>query len=337
MPEAVLREAEGGRARAREVETSPCRLSVAIVTHNHERFIGEAIDSVLAQKTSFPFELVIGDDASTDGTPRILREYASRHSNIRLLASGEKLGMAGNYFATVSACRGDFVAMLDGDDYWASPDKLERQVAFLDSHPQCTLCFHNVTKVFEGTSRPSVLYCSPTQKAFSDLRDLLAENFLPTSSVVYRRDPNRPLPAWLLDLRFVDWPLHMLNVRRGQIGYLEQPMGVYRIHPQGDWISMDVEEKTRGIIQIYENVEKTLEPAYRRQVRGLLSMRYFQLARHEHRRGDRAASRSHLWRAFALERFRPRRDRLSLLADLYAPILRRIWTRLKKTRRSHES
>ena len=308
---------------------SSCRVSVAMVACNQERYVAEALDSVLAQRVAFPFEIVIADDASQDGTPRILEEYAARHGNIRLLLAAQKRGMAGNYVAALSACRGAFVAMLDGDDYWSSPDKLERQVAFLDRHPDCAICFHDATKVFDGTSRPPVPFCPPGQPPFAGLHELLAANFLPTSSVMYRRD-EAGVPDWLLELRFVDWPLHILNARRGSIGYLPEAMSVYRIHPEGDWSSMDLEERARGIVQIYERVGPILGPEYRSQLRSLLAMRYFELGRYAYRRGDLGATRLRAGRALRFGGVNVRRERLGLLADAYAPFARRWWEKLRR-------
>ncbi len=114
-------------------------------TYNASKFIVEAMESVLAQQTSFPYEVVVLDDCSTDGTTEIVREYvrgfprcvrvdvAERNRNDHLQFSQE-----------VGRSRVEYIAMLDGDDYWTDPRKLQIQVDFLDSHPECAVCFHNV-------------------------------------------------------------------------------------------------------------------------------------------------------------------------------------------------
>jgi glycosyltransferase involved in cell wall biosynthesis len=307
-------------------------LSVAIVTYNHERYIAQAVDSVLAQRTSFPFEIVIGDDGSRDGTPQILQEYAGRYNHIRLLLSPRNLGITQNYLATLSACRGSFVAMLDGDDYWSRPDKLETQLAFLERHPECMLCFHNVMKVFEDGSREPVAFCPPDQKPFSDLRDLLVANFIPTLGAMFRRDPSACWPSWLHDQRVVDWPLHILNARRGPIAYLDAVMGVYRIHSGGDWSSMDRGERTTAIIRMYERLEESLDAAYGSQVRSLIATRYLELARFEQRRGNLGRARGHALRGLVLSPYNPyseRWQRRALFVDLFVPFLRRWWRVLR--------
>src|SRR5436190_14839819 len=118
------------------------KVSVLLMTYNHERFIGQAIESVLAQETDFPFELVIGEDCSTDGTRRICESFAaSDPERVRLLPSPRNLGLLANYMRTWEACRGDFIATVDGDDFWLSPEKLATQVSALESNPRLSMCF----------------------------------------------------------------------------------------------------------------------------------------------------------------------------------------------------
>ena len=107
-------------------------VSVAVITYNHEKFIGQAIESVLMQETAFVVELVIGEDCSTDGTRRIVQAYAEKYPNvIRALLPEKNLGMARNYDAVWQACRGKYIAWLEGDDYWRTPQKLQKQVALM--------------------------------------------------------------------------------------------------------------------------------------------------------------------------------------------------------------
>src|SRR6185436_18390622 len=131
------------------------KVSVLMIAYNIERFIGQAIDSVLMQRADFDYEIVIGEDCSTDGTRDIVRQYAAEHpSKIRPILRVNNLGMNANFVATLQECRGTYIALLDGDDYWTSPYKLQRQVDFLDNHPEYSISFHNVTIVYEDR-RPS--------------------------------------------------------------------------------------------------------------------------------------------------------------------------------------
>lgn len=118
-------------------------LSVVTVTYNHEPFIAKCIEGVLMQQVSFPIELVIGEDCSTDGTRRICQEYAEKYPDlIHLIISDSNVGGLANERRVMTAARGKYVAYCEGDDYWTDPLKLQKQVDFLESHPECTASFH---------------------------------------------------------------------------------------------------------------------------------------------------------------------------------------------------
>jgi len=112
------------------------KLSVGILTYNQAQYIRQCLDSVLMQEGDFDYEIVVGDDASSDGTQEILREYATRYPDKFVLLLGEKNeGISMNYKKVLSACRGEYIALCEGDDYWTDPHKLQIQVEFLESHP----------------------------------------------------------------------------------------------------------------------------------------------------------------------------------------------------------
>jgi len=162
------------------------KVSVAMITYNHEKCIAQAIESVLMQETTFPIELVIGEDYSTDNTREIVKRYAAlRPDVIQPLLHERNVGMRGNGDAVLEACRGQYIACLEGDDYWTSPQKLQRQVDFLDQHPDYSICGHRFMNVFSDHPEwpPSA---SPVQKESGTLRDILRWNYLLTCTVMYR-------------------------------------------------------------------------------------------------------------------------------------------------------
>ena len=127
-------------------------VSVLMITFNHEQFIAQAIDSVLMQQTDFEYEIIIGEDCSTDRTREIVIEYAERNpEKIRPLLHDHNLGLMGryNFVAAYKMCHGKYIALLEGDDYWTDPHKLQKQVVFLENHPECSLCAHNTRIVIE--------------------------------------------------------------------------------------------------------------------------------------------------------------------------------------------
>ena len=119
-------------------------VSVCMIAFNHERYIAQALDSVLKQETSFPVDIVVGEDCSRDSTRRILLDYAERHpGRIRPLLADRNRGMMANFLSTLAACRGRYVAVCEADDYWLDSGKLQKQVDYLESHPECAVSFHN--------------------------------------------------------------------------------------------------------------------------------------------------------------------------------------------------
>ena len=132
------------------------KLSVVLITYNHAKYIKEALDGILMQKVNFPFEIVVGDDCSTDGTKEILREYAAKHpGKFKLILREQNLGRPTlNVYLTSMECRGDYLAYLEGDDFWTDENKLQKQVDFLDSHEDYSATTHSF-RVIDENSNPS--------------------------------------------------------------------------------------------------------------------------------------------------------------------------------------
>lgn len=236
------------------------KVSVLVMTYDHVRFIAQALDSVLMQEAAFPWEILVSEDASTDGTREVVVEYQRRHpERIRLLLSERNVRTNRVVARGFEAARGQYVALLDGDDYWTARDKLAKQVAFLDAHPECAMCFHNARVVHEDGSRPPWNWTPPEQKPMATLEDIWLGNFIATCSTMFRRGLCEPLPAWY-DALFpiTDWPLHILHAEHGAIGYLDEAMGVYRYHAGGLYSPFTEEEKIAQTRQFYETMNRNL-------------------------------------------------------------------------------
>src|SRR5947209_5288872 len=124
-------------------------VSVVSITYNHEPYIRETLDGFIAQKTDVPVEFIIADDASTDGTHTIIKEYADRYPTLfRPMLRNENIGIHANLTDALSAARGKYLALCEGDDFWTHPLKLSRQITFLDQHPETTVCFHPVRVIW---------------------------------------------------------------------------------------------------------------------------------------------------------------------------------------------
>ena len=241
------------------------KVSISLVTFNHEKFIAQAIESILLQEVDFSYEIIIGEDFSSDKTREIVIEYQKQYPDkIRLILPEENLGSYGQkiFVQTLQACRGEYIAILDGDDYWTSPYKLQQQVYFLDNHPECAICFHDVTTVFEDKSRTSRRYNDFEPPAFSSIENILKSNFIPTCSTMYRRGLFDEFPEWYCDTVCGDWVLHILNARHGKIGYINQSLAVYRVHSNGLFSSMKKNQQLKEAIKCYKLLNEYLDFEY---------------------------------------------------------------------------
>lgn len=241
------------------------KISVLMITYNHDRFIRQALDSVLSQQTEYSYEVVIGDDASTDRTAAILAEYAGKFPDrVRLLRRDKNLGMNANLAETLAACRGEYVAMLEGDDYWTDPNKLTQQVEFLDGHPDCVNCFHNVVVFSDDPAVPVKGYqlqadgrrllCAADLKPRYAQVDFLRGNYIPTCSVMFRRSAAGTLPPWFRKLQLGDHPLHILCTEHGLAAYLPGVMAAYRLHAGGVWSSNTQLHRAARGLEMYEEL-----------------------------------------------------------------------------------
>ncbi|HWO83065.1 MAG TPA: glycosyltransferase family A protein, partial [Solirubrobacterales bacterium] len=186
------------------------RASIFVLTHDHVDWIGRALDSALAQEAPFEYELLVADDFSTDGTRDRVLEYAARYPDrIRTFLPDRNLGVVGIWLQAARQCRGEYLAILEGDDYWTSTDKLARQVELLDRNPGWSTCFHRATLFFDDGSRPSRPATPAFDKDVFDLDDILRSCFIPFLTVVFRRDVLATVPDWLFEYRWFDWLFHI--------------------------------------------------------------------------------------------------------------------------------
>jgi glycosyltransferase involved in cell wall biosynthesis len=235
------------------------KVSVFVLTYNHVDWIGKALDSALAQQTSFDFELMVADDCSTDGTREVVREYAARHPDrIRTFLPERNLGVEGIWLQAARRCRGEYVAILEGDDYWTSPDKLARQVALLEARPGWSSCFHRATLFHDSGEAPSRPATPAFDREVFELDDLIRACFIPFLTVMFRREILRSVPEWVFSYAWFDWLFHVYCARRGPIGFLDDDMAAYRVHDRGNWSSRDRAAQLEEDLKVYERLAQEL-------------------------------------------------------------------------------
>ena len=216
-------------------------VTINCVTYNQAKYIKQCLDGFLMQKTNFPFEVLIHDDASLDGTKEIIEEYTRKYPDIikpiyekeNQYSKGVSISKTYNF----PRVKGKYVAMCEGDDYWTDEYKLQKQVDFMEANHDYTICFHPVKRVFETKIRENDTF--PTADMIDagfTFENLLKYNFIQTNSVMYRweavKDVAKNFPANILP---GDWYLHTMFAKEGKIKFINEVMSVYRINSGGIW------------------------------------------------------------------------------------------------------
>jgi glycosyltransferase involved in cell wall biosynthesis len=238
-------------------------VSVRVVTYNHARFIAICLESILAQRTDFPFEIIVGEDCSTDGTRAIVDDYGRRFPElIRVITSETNGGGYANNVRVRQACRGSYHAFCEGDDFWIDPLKLQKQVMFLEAHPDYSLCFHDAIRITDGKAAYPRYFCPndlPVSLTVADV--LLRPCFIPTGSILMRRAvaetrPETSRPVWCSDLLTRLWSAHL-----GKLGYLDDLMSVRRALTTGLSKSTPIDPLYQDTLFVFEEFDRAT--AYR--------------------------------------------------------------------------
>jgi glycosyltransferase involved in cell wall biosynthesis len=218
-------------------------VSVCVQTYQHKDFIVQCLDGILMQETTFEYEILLGEDASKDGTREICIEYANKYPDkIRLFLhhrennieiSGNPSGRF-NFLYNLGFSKGKYIALCEGDDYWTDPFKLQKQVEFLEQNLDYSICFSDAK--IEYSYKDSIIdshnFQKERYKKEYNLYDILKGNFINTCTVIIRCD-ERPYPDYFLSSPVGDWVTYIHYAERGKIYYLKEVTSVYRIHDEG--------------------------------------------------------------------------------------------------------
>lgn len=208
-------------------------ISVCVVTYNQRAFIGECLHSILSQVVDADVVVLVGDDASEDGTSEVVATLVAEHpGRIRHFIRKPRMGGFANMRDLISRAEGNFVARVDGDDYWL-PGKLQRQLDYLLANPDCAAVYTNAITVRNGNG--TGLFNDVGDRRF-DLAELLRRgNFLNNSSVLFRHEGRQ---AWLsVDQPQIDYRVHLWHACHGWIGHIGEPLAAYRVQNQDSMIS----------------------------------------------------------------------------------------------------
>lgn len=239
------------------------KLSVLMLAYNHEQFISQALDSVLMQEVNFEYEIIIGEDCSNDATRTILMHYAKNNpKRIKALLRSKNIGMHANFADTLRACSGEYIAILEADDYWTDRQKLQKQVDLMDSDHTVSECFHKVSTIYHNSDTLPHIFPSNLQHTSYELKDVISDFFIPTLSVVFRRNTIPLLPERFYEMSNPDWFIHILCAEKGRIAFIDETMGAYRVHGGGIWSSNKRSQILEKTIKSAWTVNRHLEQKY---------------------------------------------------------------------------
>ena len=285
------------------------KLSVLVVTYNHEKFIAQALDSILMQKPNFDYEIVIGEDCSNDGTRDIVAEYKKKYPDrIRLLLNESNIGAGKNFKQTYEACSGEYIALLEGDDYWTSPDKLQKQVDFMDENLDFAICSHNVVVKREDGGAPDSEWLGRANREVMTLKDLLRfGSGGATGSLLFRNRVFGEFPDWYFTLPGGDWTLQILCASHGMMRYFREPMGVYRTAHSSNGLSAAIrqqEEKCesstgvayKNTLEIIDAIDEHFQYIHTALLQNQRIYCFYNLALEYDNSGGTSISRTYAWK-----------------------------------------
>lgn len=235
-------------------------VSVIMITYNHEKFIEKAINGVLIQECDFEIELIVANDSSIDLTDEIIQNIIKNHPRgnwIRYIKHEKNIGMQLNFLSAYSECKGEYISLCEGDDYWTDPLKLQKQVDFLEQNSEYNLCFHNIQLFNQESNSFSQDTITRNVSETTCVTELAKGNYIHTPSVVLRN--NFIIPSWFSQSSIGDWTLYMIAVKDKKIKKIEDIMAVYRVHSASIWALKSEEYRVVNTIRSVELLIKSRE------------------------------------------------------------------------------
>lgn len=222
------------------VNVQPLMVTVRCITYNHEPYIRECLEGVVMQKTNFRFEAIVHDDASTDGTAAIIREYAEKYPDIikPIFETENQYSKHDGSLRRImdEHTHGKYLAPCEGDDYWIDPLKLQKQVDYMEAHPECSLCFHAHNDLKKGSFYLVRRYDHLVEKCPMEDMILKGGGYMATNSMLYRKDKIlKEEPEWSKNTPVGDLPLMLKLASQGAVAYIDEVMSVYRVAAVGSW------------------------------------------------------------------------------------------------------
>lgn len=241
-------------------------VDILLITYNQEKYIRKAIESVLAQKVNFEWRMIVCDDASNDNTISIIEEYAEKYpKKIFILPRETNLGISKNYKRAFKEISSKYVAILEGDDYWIDPYRLSYCVNYMENNSDCNMCANRIMLEIEDSGKliehdNGIDIVKDTK---FEGKDLALNNFIGNfSACFYKGEVLKNIENNTFDLIAYDWLINLICVKNSSLGYLYEPMSVYRIHLGGTWSRKTSQQQIHEMIDIIDKYDKFLDYLY---------------------------------------------------------------------------
>lgn len=241
--------------------TKNIKLSIVVFSYNQEKYIKQTLDSIITQNHPYSWELIVCDDASQDSTPEIISEYAGKHPEIVPVLRNINLGLIKNFYDGISRCRGEYVMVCAGDDYWL-PGKVAKQVEFMDKHPEVGLCYGDANKIYENGQQMGEW----VGKEINTFESFLSGNYVCAPSITLsKKIMNRyiaEIKPYEKDWKMEDYPMILWFSKNSKIQYLSGKVVAYRVCVESASHSKCI-GKLMGMLQSDYDVKKYFRDKYR--------------------------------------------------------------------------
>lgn len=252
-------------------------VSACIITYNHEDYIVKCLEGALAQQVDFSYEIVIGDDFSSDRTKELCLEYSAKFPGlIRYIRREKNLGMIGNWVATISDCKGEYIALCEGDDFWIDPQKLQKQVDFLKENNDYIIHSGNA-KIVSDNDRNNQLLINCDQNKTYTIEDFYTRNNIATCTVMFKNN-EISIPKYYSKMVFGDWFLYILLMHQFNMKIYRSSdvLSGYRIHSGGVTSQLSIEKKSLGHINQIKLIQLYLgNKSYSIEIQNELNYHYY--------------------------------------------------------------
>lgn len=274
-----------------------CILTAYCLTYNHEKYIRKTLEGFVSQKTSYKYKVIVHDDASTDGTPQIVQEFADKYPDIivPILQKENQYSKGVRIFSEIikSKIEGKYVAICEGDDYWCDENKLQMQIDFMEKNPEYSLCAHNTERIdVDGNNLHNNINKETEDRDYTadEIIASIEGRLFHTSSYLYRMELRKQMPQEVYCIKHVgDLPLSIYFATCGKVHYFGKIMSKYRIMTPGSWSQRENKDKkakknvAKMFIEFFDRVDKYTEYKYTKSFRFAKKLYRYNLMNKYHR------------------------------------------------------